>query len=73
MKMITSSQIKPLLAVIILVSAMGYFYCASFNCFHAPEALLTHITQGLFDMIMLVVGYYWGSSTNKKTTDTPQP
>lgn len=66
----TSNQIKPVLAVIILVAAMGYFYCASFNLFHAAESLLTHITQGLFDMIMLVVGYYWGSSTNKKVNDT---
>ncbi len=60
--LIGTVTITALIAVMVVLLSFGYFFLAGSGVFKSPESLQTQITQGLFGIVGLVVGYYFGSS-----------
>lgn len=65
-ELISKITISGIIAVIITVSVMAYFFIASYGIFHASENINTQIIQVLSNIIVLVLGFYFGSSHKQK-------
>ena len=53
---------QTIIAVLVVLLSFGFFYVVGIGASTATESTQTQITQGLFGIIMLVTGYYFGSS-----------
>ena len=60
--LIKGATTTSLIGVLVVIFCFAYFFLSGSGLFKAPESLQTQITQGLFGLIGLVVGYYFGSS-----------
>jgi len=64
------NKINPLeasLAIIWTLGGISFFFCAASGVFKGTESIQTQITQGIFGIVMLISGYYWGNSAAKKS------
>jgi hypothetical protein len=61
------------LGTLVVIFCFAYFFLSGSGLFKAPESLQTQITQGLFGLIGLVVGYYFGSSKKDHSPIKEEP
>lgn len=61
-----SNPLEAILAIIWSVGGIAFFFCAASGVFKGTESMQTQITQGIFGIIMLICGFYWGNSQAKK-------
>lgn len=54
-----------IIGILIIVFSFGFFYLSGLGVSDASESTQTQINQGLFGLVMLVAGFYFGSSTKE--------
>lgn len=62
-----------LLATLVVILSFGILYGASSGLFKAPEGLLSQNVQGIFGLLMLIVGYYFGATHKQNEPQNPKP
>ena len=64
-KNLNKTTTTTIIGIITILACFGFFYLSGLGLSKATDALQTQINQGLFGIIMLVIGYYFGSSKDK--------
>lgn len=67
LKDFSRNSLEYILAIVWTLGAIAFFFCSAGGVFKGTESLQTQITQGIFGIVMLIVGFYWGNSS--KITD----
>lgn len=62
LKNLNRATTTTIIAVLVVILCFGFFYLSGLGLSKATDALQTQINQGLFGIIMLVVGYFFGAS-----------
>lgn len=68
-KNLNKATTTTILAVIFVICGFGILYGSGSGSFQATESLQTQIVQGVYGLLMLIAGFFFGSSNNKEKTD----
>lgn len=65
---LTTTSTTSIIAFTVVVLGYIYFFFVGSGKMHTTESLQTQIVQGIFGLIMLVAGFYFGGNNKKDFT-----
>jgi hypothetical protein len=68
-KTFLNDNIKSILAIVIVLAALAYFFLAAFCGFKCDEDIKSQITIAVVSVLSTATGYYFGSSAGSAKKD----